>query len=495
MKIKLFYSYCHADQRYREEIAKSLSLLKKEQLLHEWHDRSIIPGTSISKVIEKNLDSSHIYLFLFSQSFIASEPCNDEWEYVKKIVNNRSIYRVPIILEECSWQDFLGQDDVKALPNNGKPIKSYDNTDEAYQQIYKGIKEIIEDYKKCFEPKQEFLQEIKKLEFISQEEISIEDIFVFPRLESSMDASRLYLEIKNEEDILGKKYALIHGEEVSGKTALCKHLFLCKVKEDSPVLFIDLEEIQKKSPNEKIFRKKYEEQFNGDYDIWKKQDKEITIIFDNLSSSKNSIGHIERAKEIFNCIIIVAVTSDDFQAYFRNERCLSEFAVIEIKELSHVSLENLIRKRLLLADSTINHELIDRHEDKVLQILNNGIVPRYPFVVLSILQTFEAYMPSDLEVSSYGHCYKALIVACLIKSGIDRRDSELSGCFQLLENYAFHVFIKMDTNSFDQFKEQYNKSHITKESNIKRLTKEHSIIAQGKFRGKYEYYYFGNYIQ
>ena len=496
MKIKLFYSYCHKNQSYRDKIEESLSLLKDEGELIEWHDRCIISGESISKNIKDHLDTSHIYLFLFSHHFFSSEPCKNEWKYIKEIADKRHIYRLPIILNQCPWKDFLKNDNIKVLPTDGVPIQNYNNPDEAYHQIYNSIKQVIENYKNFFSPRKDFLKEIEKSTFLSQNEINIKDIFVFPLLELSIDndITDTYLEIKNEKDLLLNEFSLLHGEEISGKTTLCKYLFLQLIKEESPVLFIDLEEIGNKKPKEEIFRKIYEQQFEGDYDRWKKQEKKATLIFDNLSNSNNSIEHIKLAKILFDRII-VSVISDEFQAFFRDDQRLAQFVVIRIKELSWVKLEELIKKHLLLRDRNVTDEEIDHTEDKVSQVINNNIVPKYPFIILSILQTFEAYMPNNLEISSYGHCYKVLITAHLIKSGIEHSDPELNACFNFLENYAFYIFHTND-NSVSKFKEEYIKDYVIKTGTIKRLTESiYPIIIDDKFKNKYMYYYFlGSYL-
>ena len=488
MKIKLFYSYSHKDEKYSKEIEKNLSLLKKKKLLDSWSDRSIAPGSSISKKIEENLNTSHIFLFLLSSDFIASDSCKKEWEYVKGLSYDKTIYRIPIILKDCPWQEFLNNDDVKALPKDGKPVNTYKPIDNAYKQIYNGIEQVIKDYKNNLTPKKKFLQEINKIDFISQDEINIEDIFVFPQLEMLTDDDNVYLSVESVENLLSKQFILVHGEEVSGKTTLCKYLFLNIIKESS-ALFVDLKEIQSKKPNDEIFKKIYEQQFEGDYDLWKKQDKNKTIIFDNLFNAQNSIQYVKLAEKNFDSVIIFA-NSDDFHAYFKDDAKLAKFSIFRIKELSHVNLEKLIKKRLSLKDSSINYEKIDHFEDTVIQILSKGLIPKYPFFILSILQTFEGYMPDNISISSYGHCYKALILAHLIKSGISRADAELNPCINFLEHYAFHIF-KHGISSFDAFKEKYNKSFTIAKHLVNKLTgNTFPAIIEGDFKQKYEYYYF-----
>ena len=43
--IDLFYSYAHEDEVLRNELNKHLSLLRRDGLIKDWHDREIGAGT------------------------------------------------------------------------------------------------------------------------------------------------------------------------------------------------------------------------------------------------------------------------------------------------------------------------------------------------------------------------------------------------------------------------------------------------------------------
>ena len=77
----LFYSYSHKDARYRDDMEKALSQLKRENLLQDWSDLNILPGRPISEEIRKKMDESDIFVFLLSRDFIGSDECIKEWEY------------------------------------------------------------------------------------------------------------------------------------------------------------------------------------------------------------------------------------------------------------------------------------------------------------------------------------------------------------------------------------------------------------------------------
>ena len=135
-------------------------------------------------------------------------------------------------------------------------------------------------------------------------------------------------------------------------------------------------------------------------------------------------------------------------------------------------------------------------------ILNNKIVPRYPFYILSILQTYEG-MPQNLGITSYGHCYYFIILAHLLKSGVQKEDSEIDACINFNCHLAFYIYRKggdethsLSEDEFDNFKNIYGKKFIIKNTLINRLqNQDYGIIKNRKFRTPYMYYYFlGKYL-
>ena len=499
----LFYSYSHKDAKYRGDMEKALSWQKNNNLLRDWSDLSILPGQSISKEIRKKMDAADIFVFLLSPDFIASDACMKEWEYAKQLAaKGKPIFRIPIILRDCPWEDLLGNDDIKALPEDGKSVANFNNKDTAWLQVYEGIRVVINKLRETFTPKSKFINEMGKTDFVSLEHVKLQDIFVFPTLSyyspQAKDGPLEKETIRDQAELLGKKYVLIHGEEMSGKTALGRRLFLSLANDSStPVLHIDLQEVPRKI-KEKIFSDTYYRQFSGDYSLWKKQEGKI-LILDNLSHTPHSIELIEFAKELFDKIV-VTLPSDIFYSFFRDEPRLVDFHEAEIEPLSHQQQEQLIRKRLALSNRSkpVSDGRVDQVENDVNSIITSQkIVHRYPFFVLSILQMYEGFMPDDLSITAYGHCYQVLIVTNLIKAGISRKDNDINACFNFAEKLSFKIYqdTKLQAQTkldFDKFVEEYRKNFIISNSILSRLKeRDYGIITKdGRFRTPYMYYFF-----
>ena len=469
--------------------------------------RKSLPGRNIRPELRKKIDQADIIVFLFSPDFINSEECMKEWMYAKQLADSgKHLFRVPIILRISSWLDVLGDDDVRALPNDGKPISSYDNRDEAWQQVYQGIKKAIEALKTTFTPRTEFLEELNKTEFLSQEHLSLGDLFIFPRLAHSglLSNGGIPLEgfggrpnIRTLEQLLDNKYVLIYGPEKSGKTALARYIYLSLVEESQPVLFLDSNRGHGRVTDAALNRA-YQEQFRGDYSMWVQQTGK-TLIVEDMGDRSHLPSSLDSAKEIFDRIIVFASSSIYVAYYFDDDRFV-EFLPMEILPLSSVQQERLIRKRLALrnTDTQVTDGFVDRVEDRVNSVIvSQRLLPRFPFYVLSILQTYEAYMPTGFSITSYGHCYQSLIYSHLVLSGIPGTDTDINVCFNFLERLALAIYQHQGDEGdgrfdFDEFVNQYKNNFNIKDSIINRLKAGpyNLINLTGTFRTPFMYYYF-----
>ena len=499
--LRLFYSYSHKDSKHREKMKQSLTLLRdQDSILKDWSDRQILPGQRISRKLQEKIKKTDIFVFLLSHNFIASPECRKEWSQACQIATERpAVVLVPIILSTCPWKDMADMSDLKALPEDGKPIKTFQDKDIAWQQIYEGLKNLIDHVRQTFTLRDDFRKEMKKTTFLSQQHISLQRIFVFPRLSSYPTTARgesVPTTIKDKQQLLQSKYALIHGEELSGKTALCRHLFLSLVADGTPVLYLNLADVNRRAVAH-LFRDEYQRQYHGDYSLWAKQEGRV-IILDNLSNQ--TIGHVTLAVEHFDRVI-VTLSTDTFYAYYKDDSRLAKFKQVEILPLTHGKQEELIRKRTELSGqgTTPLDGQIDQIENRVNAIIiSNRILPRYPFYVLSILQTYEGFMPNNLSVTSYGHCYYVVILAHLLKAGISKSDDEINACLNLSENLAFTIYRNstaerpIGEEAFQEFIAEYKGNYLIKDSTVNRLfDPDYGILSRrGQFRSPYMYYFF-----
>ena len=496
----LFYSYSHKDINYKSEMETTLSLLRREGFLTEWSDAQILPGQPISSVVRTKQHEAQISAFLISPDFLDSDECMKEWQYAKQIDSSGDlIFRVPIIIRECAWLDFLKNDNVKALPIDGKPIATYSDRDTAWQEVYEGIRSVVEALRHTHTAKQPFEDQLNSMDVPSLKPAALSHVFVFPNLvEYTYGASTLQETIISSFDELRhRKRAVIHGEDKSGKTALAKQLTLSYIRAGEPVLYLDIGTV-KSRPGRDWLRRTYEDQFNGDYDLWKKQDSK-SLVVDNMSEQPHVLDLIVDCKDDFSQIHLFAA-SDIFYSFLRDESQLAEFDPIRLESLTLRQQEKLIRNGLetLEPKDPITDGFVDQIEDRVNSIIiSDKIVPRYPFFVLSILQTYDAFMPHSVSITSYGHCYQVLILATLHRAGISTSDQSVNSCFNFAEQLALATFrhaqeSRDDRINFTEFCEHYSQEYFIQDSLLSRLThKDFGIITkEGLFKTNYMYYFF-----
>src|SRR6266436_6409019 len=146
MPINIFFSYAHEDEASLNKLQKHLRPLYREGLIDlMWHDRNISAGTEWEQEIDTYLNKAQVILLLISSDFMASDYC-----YSKEMT--RSIERhdqqearvIPVILRHAQWKKTpIGK--LQALPTDGKPVKSWQDEDEAFFNVVEGIRKAIEE--------------------------------------------------------------------------------------------------------------------------------------------------------------------------------------------------------------------------------------------------------------------------------------------------------------------------------------------------------------
>ena len=498
---KLFYSYSHEDEGFCDKIAKHLAVLREKSSINEWHDRKTPSGSKFKDEIKAEMLSSDIILLLLSSNFLASESCKEETKEALRL-SEKGISVIPIVLTPCAWKDVKGISELMALPADGRPIVDWSHQEEAFLNIYEGIKSVIEDME--FSVRAEFENKLTKIAFISQskDNLKLDDIFVFPNIVHLRETNDVQVSDFDKLWDVGS-HLILQGDETSGKTTICRKIFLECLSKNAPVLMISGREIRNSKNHDALMEKKFNEQFHGDYKRWEKQGNK-TLIIDDLDNHCR-LEFLDFAKKHFDRIFI-ATSEDDYLSYFRSEEKLANYELLSVKYFSHLQQESLIKRWKSLRDAGVKpeqiaHGEIDRIEDNLNSIIhNNKIVPRYPFYILSILQTYEGFMPQNLQITAYGHCYQALIIAQLLKCGIQKDD--IDSAFNFLTYFAFDIFSSQEDYSestFNSFVQEYGKQFVIGKAVISRLKRGGVVVvdSHGEYQLSYSfvyYFFLGNFF-
>ncbi len=140
MAVKVFFSYSHKDEELRDELAKHLDILEQQRVISSWHDRKILPGEEWDHQINDNLNTADLILLLISSDFIASKYCKEvEVTTAMKRHDAGEACVIAIVLRHVDWKGApFGK--LQFLPKNADPVTSWSNSDEAFDNVTKGIR-------------------------------------------------------------------------------------------------------------------------------------------------------------------------------------------------------------------------------------------------------------------------------------------------------------------------------------------------------------------
>ncbi len=157
--LNVFISYSHEDEGYRKEFLKHLVSLKRNCVISAWTDRELVAGDKLDKEIAEHLTSADIVVFLISVDFL-----NSVYAYEKELVetierlDDYTSRIILVIVRPCDWKEAMlcKSSDIQgnvetietlrtfvAIPQDGKPVSSFSDKDEAWLSVTEELKKAI----------------------------------------------------------------------------------------------------------------------------------------------------------------------------------------------------------------------------------------------------------------------------------------------------------------------------------------------------------------
>ncbi|MFZ1344121.1 TIR domain-containing protein [Thiothrix eikelboomii] len=102
---KVFISYSHKDEAWKDRLQTQLAVLEMEGLLSVWEDRQIALGDSWYPEIETALNTADVAILLISADFLTSRFIRGE--EIPRLLERREqqgIRVIPLILKPCPWK-------------------------------------------------------------------------------------------------------------------------------------------------------------------------------------------------------------------------------------------------------------------------------------------------------------------------------------------------------------------------------------------------------
>jgi len=141
--IKVFFSYSHKDERYKDELLAHLSPLIRRGFIDSWDDRKTSAGDEWEKEILQHFDQADVILCLLSANFIHSDYCfNVEVQRARKRREAEGIKVIPILLKAFNWQETEFHK-LQIIPRDNKAILSRSNRNKAFADVAMEIGRVV----------------------------------------------------------------------------------------------------------------------------------------------------------------------------------------------------------------------------------------------------------------------------------------------------------------------------------------------------------------
>lgn len=514
--LKLFISYSHPDEHFVQDFLRHTIMLEELGLIQErWYDRKITAGDDFWDRIDEHLADRDIICCFISSHYIGSKACRKELEKALELRKQNGVVVIPIILSHCSWLDLPDVKRLLAMPTDGKPISGYTDADEAWLDVYNQLKSVAERYIRLnnlsfSDVFSHFLEDASLLTKAhgNKNELKMSDIFIHPEVEKKVDGAsktRMSFEHVARDFSFGDKIAIV-GDDQSGKTTLAKKLVtMLRDKGFIPVYIKDEMELLQgdlKTRIERTFKEQYTSELSlQDFDV-----KRCVPIIDDFHKAKHKEAVIEKMSSFEQMVIVVDTI---FDIDLLQEKTVVDFDRYTIKQLKPSLRNALIQKWISVSETGVqdpefinsDYMLIDermRAVDEALgKVLGKGIMPAYPFFILTLLSNYDSIgKPLNEEITSQGYCYQALIVLFLSKEGV--KNENLDTYINFLTEFAHERYLHKAPLSQEAFKgflsryaEEYNM--VEKKDTLLKKLQSSGIIrisSLGNYDFNYPYLYY-----
>lgn len=161
-KPKIFISYAHKNEGYKDEIEAILKTLKEQDLVETWNDRRIEAG-EWDPQIRAAMESADIFILAVTNDFINSDYIGktEISTAYQRYLEGKSVI-VPVIFEDCPWElkpvskkhpkewhekeeEYLYPwlSKFQAYPTDAKPVEKWPLRNEALKNVFEALKSEI----------------------------------------------------------------------------------------------------------------------------------------------------------------------------------------------------------------------------------------------------------------------------------------------------------------------------------------------------------------
>ena len=143
--LRIFCGYAHEDNALFQRLKTALAVLIRQEAVSVWHYGDLLPGAQWECEIERELNTADIILLLISPAFMASEYCwskEMQWAITRHALGEARV--IPILLKPTPGWETTPLGTLQALPARAQPITTWDNRDQAFANITRGITRVFQ---------------------------------------------------------------------------------------------------------------------------------------------------------------------------------------------------------------------------------------------------------------------------------------------------------------------------------------------------------------
>jgi hypothetical protein len=147
--VKVFLSYSHHDEGWKNGLKKALSSLSEQGLISVWDDRKIPAGHQWDSAIEAHLRGANIVLLLITKDYVASKWCRAERDLAigtqSQDLTNHCV--IPLFVKRVELAEGDPILTLQGLPRDMKWAQSWSDRNEAMAEIARGIYERVREFR------------------------------------------------------------------------------------------------------------------------------------------------------------------------------------------------------------------------------------------------------------------------------------------------------------------------------------------------------------
>jgi small GTP-binding protein len=143
--LKIFISYSHKDEAFKNELVTMLAGLNRRGILHTWQDRLIEAGDEWYKSIQDSMNECDLAILLVSADYLASRFIQEqEQPRLLQRPEEMKLRVIPIIVRPCKWQSEPMLKELQVLPKDGKPVITFPQATGERDQVWTDIATAVE---------------------------------------------------------------------------------------------------------------------------------------------------------------------------------------------------------------------------------------------------------------------------------------------------------------------------------------------------------------